>query len=86
VWQRIHVIIGDENVEKYRAHWRFASEQLVFLASFTHWLERHELININDTIAIIGGTNRFKIGLRNEFSIHEFTCALLWCSLDSHSW
>ena len=42
-------------VVRYRAHWRFASEQLVFLASFTHWLETHQLINMHDATNIIGG-------------------------------
>jgi hypothetical protein len=43
---------------RYRAHWRFASEQLVFLAAFTHWLETHQLISVHDTLALIGaGTN-----------------------------
>ena len=54
VWSRIFVIVGDENVEKYRAQWRFVSEQCVFLASFTHWLDKRQLITIAEAQELIG--------------------------------
>lgn len=43
------------SARRYRAHWRFAVEQLVFLGAFTYWLETHELITVNETSKLIGG-------------------------------
>lgn len=58
VWSRVRAIVAEENVEKYRGAWRFATEQLVFLASITHWLDTRQLITHEQAVALIGvGTN-----------------------------
>jgi hypothetical protein len=58
IWQRIFEMIAGESVEKYRAHWKFVTEQLVFLAAFAHWLETHQLITLAEVVQLIGGSLR----------------------------
>jgi len=57
LWRSVREKVGEESVEKYRGHWRFAVEQLVFLAALTYWLETHQLIAIEQTIQLIGVGN-----------------------------
>jgi len=52
-WINITNVIDGENPEKYRDHWHFIIQQLIYGAAYAVWLNTHQLITIQQVAKLL---------------------------------
>jgi len=77
---RLQVIVKAESYFKYHVHWKYAITQIVYITSLIHWIEKKQLITINEIEIVLGLSGKSQ---SNSFCIELEDYLLGLCNLPS---